>query len=245
MIRWAWIFLDRPADRFEAAFTFWPAVTGTRLSERSGARGEFATLLPPAGDPYLRAQAVGGPGGAHPDFDVDDLATARRHAHALGAVTVADHDGWSYLRSPQGQAFCLTTEDGREVPPPATGPGGELARLDQLTLDIAPGGYDREVAFWAALTGWELQAAGEPEFVRLVPPSGLPFRMLLQRLGEERPSAAHPDIACSDIEAVASWHEKHGARRVSRGAHWIVMNDPTGGVYCLTPRDPHTGRLPE
>ncbi|MCX4094862.1 VOC family protein [Nocardia sp. alder85J] len=245
MIRWTWVFLDRPADRFDAAFDFWSAVTGTRLSERRGEHGEFATLIPADGDAYLRAQAVGGPGGAHPDFDVDDLAAARRHAHALGAVTVADHDTWSQLRSPHGQSFCLTTDDGRRIPSPVAGPGGELSRLDQLSVDIAPGVYDREVTFWAALTGWELQPAAEPEFVRLLPPSGLPFRMLLQRLGEDRPGGAHPDIACTDIEAVASWHEKHGARRVSRGAHWIVMNDPTGGVYCLTPRDPRTGRLPE
>ncbi|WP_019927925.1 VOC family protein [Nocardia sp. BMG111209] len=244
MIRWIWAFLDRPADRFDAAFAFWSAVTGTQLSERRGARGEFATLIPPAGDAYLRAQAVGGPGGTHLDLDVDDLAAARRHALDLGAETVTDHQGWSYLRSPQGQAFCLTTEDGREIPPPIAGPGGTLSRLDQVTLDIAPGGYDREVTFWAALTGWELLPGSEPEFVRLTPPSGLPLRILLQRLDADRPSTAHPDIACTDIEAVASWHETYGARRVSRGAHWIVMNDPTGAVYCLTPRDPRTGSLP-
>jgi predicted enzyme related to lactoylglutathione lyase len=243
MIRWTWAFLDRPADRFDEAFAFWSEVTGTRLSERRGEHGEFATLFPPSGDAYLRAQAVGGPGGAHPDFDVDDLSAALRHARALGAETVADHDGWSYLRSPQGQAFCLTTENGWEIPAPAPGPAGEFSRLDQLSFDIAPEGYDREVEFWAALTGWERQATSEPEFVRLMPPSGQPVRILLQRLGESRPASAHPDIACSDIEAVADWHETLGARRVSRGAHWLVMRDPTGGVYCLTPRNPYTGTM--
>ncbi|MGP4083372.1 VOC family protein, partial [Streptomyces sp. KR55] len=29
-----------------------------------------------------------------------------------------------------------------------------------------------------------------------------------------------------------------------RGAHWTVMRDPAGGTYCLTGRDPETGRLP-
>ena len=27
------------------------------------------------------------------------------------------------------------------------------------------------------------------------------------------------------------------------GAHWTVLRDPAGGVYCLTARDPGTGTL--
>ncbi|MBF6329693.1 VOC family protein [Nocardia transvalensis] len=243
MIRWNWAFIDRPADRFDEAFAFWTAVTGTTLSERGGENGEFATLEPPEGDPCLRAQAVGGPGGAHVDLDVDDLDAARRTARELGATILADHDGWSLVQSPHGHLFCLTTDDGRQIPPPVTGPDGTISRLDQVCLDIGASEYDSEVRFWADLTGWELRETTQPEFLRLAQPDTLPIRILLQRLNEDRPASAHLDVACSDIHAIAAWHESLGARRIESGAHWMVMNDPTGGVYCLTSRNPLTGTV--
>ncbi len=244
MIRWNRIYIDRPADVFEAAMAFWTAVTGTRLSEPHGEQGEFITLLPPHGDPCLHGQRVGGPGGAHLDLDVDDLAAARRRALDLGAVVLADRGHFSALRSPAGTAFCLTTGDGEHAPPPVPAPDGTLGRVDQVCLDIGAAGYDREVEFWAALTDWEVRPSARPEFDRLGVPDQLPIRILLQRKDTDEPAAAHPDAACADIEATAAWHESLGARRISRGAHWLVMHDPTGGVYCLTGRDPHTGRMP-
>jgi len=117
------------------------------------------------------------------------------------------------------------------------------SRLDQVCLDVAPEGYEVEKSFWTALTGWELHPDAQPEFDLLVPPLGLPIRILLQRLGNDGASSAHVDLACSNIEAARSWHERCGARVVGRWPHWIVMMDPTGGTYCLTARDPETGRL--
>ena len=117
------------------------------------------------------------------------------------------------------------------------------SRLDQVCLDVAPAGYEVEKSFWAELTGWRLHAGALAEFDLLKPPRGLPIRILLQRLGTDRASSAHVDLACSDIEAARSWHEQRGARVVGRWPHWIVMKDPAGGAYCLTARDPDTGRL--
>ncbi|MGV9240782.1 VOC family protein, partial [Streptomyces nigra] len=68
-------------------------------------------------------------------------------------------------------------------------------------------------------------------------------RILLQRLGEERPPSAHVDLACADIAATRARHEELGAVSVADGAHWTVLRDPAGGVYCLTARDPGTGAL--
>ncbi len=240
MIRWNWAFIDRPAAVFDEAFAFWTAVSGTTLSPR---RGEFATLEPADGDACLRAQAVGGSGGAHLDLDVDDLEAARRFAHKLGAELLADHDGWSLVRSPGGVLFCLTTEDGARIPSPVPGPDGALSRVDQVTLDLPATGYDDEVRFWSDLTGWEPGPTSRPEFLRLGVPDRLPIRILLQRRDDDRPASAHIDVACADVDAIAAWHESLGARRVHRGAHWIVMNDPTGGVYCLTSRHPSTGKV--
>ncbi len=145
-VRWIYAFLDRPADRFAAACRFWTAVTDTHLS---APRGEFVTLLPHEGDPYLKAQAVGDAGGVHLDLCVDDVAGAAAAAQRLGAAVVARHDGWTVLRSPGGLPFCLVPWHGEaNTPPVVTAPGGEASRLDQVCLDVPPPGYDAELAFW-------------------------------------------------------------------------------------------------
>jgi hypothetical protein len=119
------------------------------------------------------------------------------------------------------------------------------SRLDQICLDVPPSVYDTEVAFWTGLlAGWESAPGSLPEFHVVKPPPGLPVRLLLQRLGSERPASAHLDFACADIEATRERHERLGARVVARGGHWTVMRDPAGGTYCLTGRDPETGGLP-
>ncbi|MGW2228508.1 VOC family protein [Streptomyces formicae] len=247
MIRWAYAFIDRPRDRFPEAYAFWAAVTGSRLSAFRGPDGEFVTLLPDGGgDAFLKAQAVGGPGGAHLDLVVDDLAAVTSQARALGAARVFAEDDLEVLRSPGGQLFCLVPWNGEESrPAPVTGPDGATARLDQVCLDLAPDAFDTEVAFWTALTGWTSVASRLPEFHALRPPTTLPIRILLQRLATPaEPGGAHLDLACSDTDAVRTWHESHGAEFVARGAAWLVMRDPAGGTYCLTEREPVTGKLP-
>ncbi|MFI9510354.1 VOC family protein [Nocardia sp. NPDC052566] len=239
MIRWIWAFIDRPTAQFEDALAFWTAATATHLSPRRGDNDEFVTLLPAHGDPCIKAQAVGTGGGVHIDLDVEDVREALTRAEKLGATVIADHDTYVIMSSPQGQVFCLTGEDGGELPAPAVAPDGTLSKLDQICIDVGPSGFQDEARFWAELTGW--QPRPHPtltEFIHLIPDRMMPVRILLQRVGEERPTSAHLDLACSDISALADWHETLGARKVRRGGHWIVMTDPTGYTYCLTGRDP-------
>lgn len=238
-VRWVLAFVDRPRERFEEAAAFWSAVTGTRLSPRRGDDGEFATLLPETGDACVKLQGVVSGGGAHLDLEVDDVRAAVPWAVALGAAVVADHGDWAVLRSPEGRAFCLVPWEGAARRPPVF----SGTRLDQVCLDIAPGAYERETAFWQTLTGWPLRRGSLPEFTALTAP-GMPVRILLQRLGDGSGGGAHVDLACADPEATRVRHERHGAVCVERGRHWIVMRDPAGGAYCLTRRDPETGSLP-
>ncbi|MFK4070292.1 VOC family protein [Streptomyces sp. NPDC029674] len=243
MIRWVYAFADRPRERFPQACAFWATATGSRLSELRGDGGEFVTLLPPGpADACLKAQAVDGPGGAHLDFAVDDLAATARAARGLGATPVFAEPGLEVLRSPGGQLFCVVPWAGETSrPAPVTAPDGATSRLDQVCLDISPPVYDEEAAFWAAFTGWQSVRSPLPEFRRVQPPPGLPVRILLQRLDTSGPGGAHLDLACSDVDAVRAHHESLGATCVSRRTHWAVMRDPAGGTYCLTDRDPATG----
>ena len=237
MIRWIYAFVDRPISTFEWSAAFWTAVTGTGLSPRRGQDRQFATLLPPQGDPCLKLQGVHDDGGAHLDLCVADPPAAD-----LGAVIVEAHHGWSTMRSPGGQRFCLVPWHGEATRPEVvTGPDRASTRLDQVCIDLPPSLYDAEVAFWTAITGWECRSGSLPEFRLIKPPAAAPIQILLQRLETEQPTAAHLDLACSDPDTTRVLHEAAGAELVGRWPSWIVLRDPAGCVYRLTDRNPRTG----
>jgi hypothetical protein len=252
MFRWLTLFLDFPAGSLDAGVAFWREVTGTTLSPFRGAAGEFATLLPPDGDAYLRVQRIAdGSGGVHLDLHVDPAAgtvyQAADRAKALGAVVLHIADGLVIADSPGGFTFCLVRwhEEGTVPRPVALDTGGP-SRLDQLCLDIPPGAYERECSFWAALTGWDLRP-GSGEFARLDRPAQIPLELLFQRQESAGPSGqvtGHVDIACASREHLAPRHAASGARVVSVFPEWTTMSDPTGRPYCLTGRDPETGKPP-
>ncbi|WP_305784555.1 VOC family protein [Symbioplanes lichenis] len=224
MIRWAYAFVDRPRPLLAAAGAFWAAVTGSRAEPFH----EHLRLVRDDADPWIAVQGVhAGPGGAHVDLYVDDVA-----AVAARAEVVADHGEWCVLRSPGGFLFCAVPWQGEHRRP---APGASL--VDQVCLDVSPSRYEAEVDFWAALTGWELRAF-PPEFHRLVRPPGLPIHLLLQRTDDEQPPSAHLDLACADVAAERARHESLGATFVAEFPEWTVMRDPAGGVYCLTDRQP-------
>jgi Glyoxalase-like domain len=246
VIRWVWAVIDRPQGQFEQSAAFWSAVTGTRLSSAGcGTDGESASLLPPTGHPCLKLRGVDDQGGAHLDLAVDDVAAVAGQARRLGAEVVASSTARTSMRSPAGQPFCLVRWQGESVRPEVVGSAGQAtSRLDQVCVDVTSARYDAEICFWGAMTGWDFHRGASPERDLLKPPATLPVRILVQRLSHPRPASAHLDLACSDIGATRVWHESLGAHGVRRWLRWIVMEDPVGGVYCLTMRDPQTGALP-
>lgn len=248
MVRWVWVFLDRPLPSFERAAEFWRAVSDTRLSPRRGAAGEFVTFLPRDADACLKLQGVQEGGGAHIDLDVEDVGSATRAAIEQHGASLVLRDGpdLSVLRTPGGQLFCLTTWEGQTRRPPVVQHAdGSTSRVDQVALDISPEHFDREVEFWSGLTGWSVRRRNGSEFARLEVPGELPVHILLQRCDTSGPAGAHIDVACSDMDRVRALHESLGAQKVADGrGGWQVMRDPVGGVYCLTPRAPATGRVP-
>lgn len=245
-LRWMSIFFDFPAGSFDAGVAFWREVTGYGLSAARGAHGEFATLLPPAGDAYLRVQRIrDGAGGCHLDLHVDaaaeplDAAAAR--ARTAGAVIRHREDRLVVAHSPGGFPFCLVVWDGeRAVPPPLAGGGGGASRVDSLCLDVPPDDFGREVAFWAALTGQPAGPAPVPGYAILSRPAGWPARLLLQRRDSTAPgdrTSAHVDFGCTDT-AARDRHVALGARVTGVQEYWTVLADPAGREYCLVGRDP-------
>jgi hypothetical protein len=246
-LRWLTIFLDFPAGSFDAGTAFWQAVSGTGLSPARSADGEFATLLPPAGDAYLRVQRIrDGAGGCHLDLHVDTAAESLRaaagRARAAGAAMRHTEPGLVIADSPGGFTFCLVEWHGeRAVPQPlpaADGVSG-VSRADTLCLDVPPDEFDREVAFWAALTGQESHPAPVPGYAYLTRAPGWPIRLLLQRRDAVAPgdrTRAHVDFGCTDAGARAR-HVALGARVADAQQYWTVLTDPAGRQYCLVSRD--------
>jgi len=244
---WLTVFLDFPADQFDRGVGFWRQVTGYELSPSRGADGEFATLLPPSGDAYLRVQRVAdGAGGCHLDLHVDtaaeSLRAAEERARSAGARVTRQGDGLVVAQSPGGFIFCLVTWHGeRAVPSPVAGEGGGVSRLDTLCLDIPPDGFDRELAFWAALTGQRARPAPVPGYAYLDGPAGWPVLLLLQRREQAVPGdpvRGHVDFGCTDPRALGR-HVALGARVTATEQYWTVLTDPAGREYCLVGRDPH------
>jgi len=242
-------FLDFPAATFEQGSAFWQAVTASAASAPRGADAEFATLLPARGDAFLRVQRLhDGPAGCHLDLHADDVPAMAAHAERLGAAVIGQPDGYVVLRSPAGLSFCVVGDEGEtERPPPALWPGGYSSLVDQLAVDIPPESYDRELRFWSRLTGWPETSGSRPEFTFLSRPAGMPLRLLLQRLDEPQASGpgctAHLDLACDDVPAERARHESLGARIVRVMPSWTTLQDPAGLLYCITGRNPATGKI--
>ncbi|MDF8264416.1 VOC family protein [Luteipulveratus flavus] len=247
-IRWVTGFLDTPAARSAAAEAFWFAATGTHPSTRRG-DGVFVTLLPPTGDACWRAQVTrSGPAGVHVDLHVEDVPAWSAAATRHGATVVHREPGLDVLRSPHGMPFCLVEWEGERETPPPVRLGASLARLDQVCLDIPAGVYDAEVAFWSVLTGWSVRQGVLPEFSWMPGGDGQPVRLLLQRTEKSGDQvSAHVDLAAGptmdDVAVAVQEHLRLGATAGPRLDHWQVMTDPAGRTYCLTMREPASGRL--
>ena len=247
-VRWLTAFVDIAAARHDATVRFWRAATGSDLSPARGQFDEFATLVPPDGDAYLRVQRVReGDGGIHLDVHVDDVTVAADAAVEFGA-TVVHRAGHAVMRSPAGFVFCVVPHHDEPVrPAPVVGPDDATSLVDQLCIDVPTARFDDECAFWAALAGWELRSGALAEFAVLVRPPSQPLRVLLQRLGPDDGgdvARAHLDLACGvHVDAVTAWHERLGATVVRRERYWTTLSDPAGFAYCLTARDPVSGAL--
>lgn len=237
---WITAFLDFEADHHQRGVGFWQAATGYALSAPRGDDGEFATLVPEQGDAFVKVQRRHqGEDRVHLDLHVADPRAAADAAAVAGAVELVDR-GYVVMASPGGLVLCFVDHPASVVPAATTHADGSSARVVQVAIDVPRASYDAELSFWRALTGWtERSSALTEDFRFLVPPAGLPLRLLVQRLGEEEGAVrAHLDWGTTDRAAETERHLALGARVLAVHSHWTVLVDPLGRSYCLTDQSP-------
>ena len=73
----------------------------------------------------------------------------------------------------------------------------------------------------------------------------MPLRLLLQRLDESQAPGctAHLDLASDNVPAERARHESLGAEVVRVMPSWTTLQDPAGLRYCITGRNPVTGKI--
>lgn len=247
---WLSAFLDFRDEEYEPGVAFWRAVTGFEVSAQRGERLEFATLVPPDGDDYLRVQRLDmGPSRVHLDVHVPDPDAAADQALALGARELdrrgPDGAGHVILSSPGGLVFCFVRHRAEVRPTPALWPTGHRSMVYQVCLDLPVAAYDAESTFWArVLDATPKVLERRPEFSWLRPPAPWALDVLIQRLDRQAgPVSVHLDLGTNDRAAEVARQVALGATAGTVEEFWTVMRDPVGTTYCVTDRDPATGRL--
>jgi hypothetical protein len=102
--------LDIAPTRYAAELAFWSELTGWAVV--GNARPEFHRLRRPAGIPLQlllqRLDAGEGAVTGHPDLaSADRRSEVARHV-GLGAQEVGPGHGWTVMRDPAGQVYCVT-----------------------------------------------------------------------------------------------------------------------------------------
>jgi predicted enzyme related to lactoylglutathione lyase len=115
------------------------------------------------------------------------------------------------------------------------------AQLSTVVIDCAD--PRKLAAFYQDVTGWEIGYADD-DFVYLGSgPVQLAFQRIANYQGPKWPDDAkhaHLDLRTADIERTANDLLKKGATRPDfqpGEGKWIVMADPEGHVFCLTPAE--------
>ena len=207
---------------------FWAGVTGYDVSPTAATHDEFATLVPPEGDAFLRVQRVDdGPGRMH--LDLHSRAGQPPKCGRLGPAG-SRTTATCVLSSPGGFTFCFVPPPGGDRRPR---PGrGHWSLVDQVCLDIPRAPLRARVGSGATSPGWSCRSTsrGVPG---PGPARGQPIRLLLQRLGR-RPArvTAHLDSATDDREAETARHEALGAKR-ARAAPALHRAHRSGGSGVL------------
>ena len=105
------------------------------------------------------------------------------------------------------------------------------SKLTAALVDVPAELFDRETAFWAAVTGrspeFEARNPEYADFGEVVPG----WQFMVQRVSA--PARVHLDVETDDVDAEVRRLEALGAERVAPVKSWWVMRDPAGLLFCV------------
>ncbi len=108
--------------------------------------------------------------------------------------------------------------------------------LRGVVIDVPSEQLPATRRFWSgALLTESRVVPGHSEFIGFSEPAAL-ANVGLQDVGDS-PAAVHLDIETDDVEAEVARLLLLGAREKFRHRSWVVMSDPAGIVFCVTPPD--------
>src|SRR6476646_10013533 len=98
---WLHAFVDVPAERAEAARSFWSSVLGWPSGDPWSGHPEFTSFVPTDGAPYVHVQRIEGPPRIHLDL-VGEIEPDTARLEELGATRVYRGAAWQAIASPAG-----------------------------------------------------------------------------------------------------------------------------------------------
>ena len=110
------------------------------------------------------------------------------------------------------------------------------SRLSTVVIDCAEGDFERDVEFWSQALGKQPIPDEGPRYVSLrgrIGGDGGPYVLLQRVVKEER--AIHLDIETDDVEREVARLGGLGARVKARIRNHVVMQAPSGHVFCVVP----------
>jgi Glyoxalase-like domain len=205
---WAHLFIDVPSELASTTEAFWSAATGWPTGTPWTNHPEFVSMQPPEANPYVHVQRITGSPRVHLDLLTDDIEAEAVRLVDLGAQRRRLHEWWQVMTSPGGLLLCLVRDSGRVSPGPVTWPDGHRSRVVQICVNVPPEAYPTELGFGARR-----------------PVGGLTTR-------------AHIDMGTDDLDAEVDRLQVQGATLQRRTDHWVVLGDPGGLPFCVTPLPP-------
>jgi predicted enzyme related to lactoylglutathione lyase len=108
--------IDTPADRFDAAVSFWSQALGLAAGPPEAPDGRYVPLRGRAGRLTLEVQRVNEPSGVHMDIETDDVDAEVARLEGLGARRVRQVKTWWVMEAPTGHRFCVVRPQSPDFP---------------------------------------------------------------------------------------------------------------------------------
>lgn len=108
------------------------------------------------------------------------------------------------------------------------------SRLAGFIIDCKTADLEQAAQFWSAAFGYPIRTRAEesdPEKYRELLTGAEGLHVEVQKV--EHDSRVHLDIESDDIEAEVQRLEQLGAKRMSKGVRWWIMEAPTGQRFCV------------